>query len=80
MGSLEYNILSPSLNPWFLKLIVSLKVLIPTGLTINLLLVYPLPPLITSISDNVNLLETVLNLWIPVELIPLNTTVLIPLE
>ena len=53
---------SPLLNSWFLKLIVWLTVDIPVWVTINFLLVYPLPPLITLISDIVFLFEAVLKL------------------
>ena len=61
----EYKTTSPSLNPWSIKLITSFDVDIPLGLTISFLLVYPLPPSITSIEDMVFVLSLVLNLWTP---------------
>ena len=76
--SAEYSIISPLLNPWFLKLIVFNDVDIPDVLTLNLRWVYPDPCSITLIATNVFLLS-VLNLWIPLAVVSDESpTVLIP--
>ena len=76
--SAEYSIISPLLNPWFLKLIVFNDVDIPVVLTLNLRWVYPDPCSITLTATNVFLLS-VWNLWIPLAVVSDDSpTVLIP--
>ena len=53
-------------------------VLIPVGLTNTCLFSYPVPPSITLISFRVFSPLNNLNLWIPILLVVVNPTVLIP--
>ena len=64
----EYLIISPCENPWLSKLIVLNEVDIPAGLTLNFRCWYPEPPFTILTSNNV-FLDSVLNLWIPLDLV-----------
>ena len=76
--AVEYTTLSPLLNPWLSKWTVFVIVLIPVGLTNTCLFSYPVPPSITLISFRVFSPLNNLNLWIPILLVVVNPTVLIP--
>ena len=76
--SVKYSTISPVLNPWFLKFIVSKEVEIPED-GIGNFLYWKSSPGFSTLTDLKVFLDSVLNLWKPAAVVAVeNPIVLIP--